>query len=1195
MKISFFFRLLFLLPFLFNYALSAQNPAAIDQARQFIEDHFQKWELDKKDVEELIVSDHYQSRNGIRHVYFKQHYRGIPIDGAILNVTITPDGRVFTVGTPRLISHLKAKIKTTQPALQAPKALALAAGHTRSPHPVTPVLKEQIDARHFIFEKGTLFGRDIPVQLIYQTDREGQLHLCWSVEIEEKESSESWMFYIDAVNGALLYKSKLTVSCSFGSSPYHNHDRECQPANSPGTSNSNSNSYRVFPFPGESPNHTTHQIVTNPADPIASPFGWHDVNGVNGAEYTTTRGNNVHAFPDHFNQNFPTGGEPDGGSSLDFDFPYNLNASVESNTDAATVNLFYVVNSMHDFYYHYGFDEAAGNFQAMNYSGMGHGGDYILAQSQDSYQTGIVDNANFTAPLDGQPGRMQMYLWSRSVGGGSKYLEVLEPASVAGLYGGIASSDDPQGFGPPPPVTPIMGEVVEALDGKFNPYTTDACEDIINGNELQGKIALVDRGGCTYESKVIRAEAVGAIAVIICNFQDDPVGMQGTTAPDPGIPAIMIGAIDCQTIRQHIGSGLTVTIGQPAVSGPEFVDGDFDNGIITHEFGHGISLRLTGGPANAGCLGNPDFNGNNLPDDTEQMGEGWSDFFALVATVKNGDSGEMRRGIGSFVNRQGTDARGSRRYPYSTDMSINPLTYGDVAGDPETHRLGEVWAAALWDLYWEMVEEHGFDPDLKTGTGGNNKVIELVIEALKMQPCQPGFVEGREAILEADRALNGGANECLIWRVFARRGIGYHADQGDPLDPGDQVENFEPLPICIPELKIAKEVTPTLEAGERIDVQVVVANHKPGSVTNVTVTEELVDGLNFVNGSANYPATEQGDLVVFELGDLDSMQEIELTYQLQTSPGQASTSLLLLDCESTAAWFTEEPEDNNFNKWINDNQIVYNGSKSWRVRAIEAESRQSVFMQDPFTVSGQRPVVRFFHSHLTEGGQDAGIVQIGTDVEAEEWMGLADAFLREPYTGPVNYLTFVIPNLDGFSGDSEGFKASYIDLEAYKGQDIRLRFNFATNEGNGLNAPQDGFWAFDDVEFLDLFNYDTEVVVTSGEGDEARARAGNLGTVVLGEDTPVKELDPSTLKVKFFPNPAEGFVYLALQSETPQKIGIRLLTLDGREVFRQTAQSHHATQTLQLDLKGVAPGFYLAEVATDQGMVMEKLVIGPAD
>ena len=52
-------------------------------------------------------------------------------------------------------------------------------------------------------------------------------------------------------------------------------------------------------------------------------------------------------------------------------------------------------------------------------------------------------------------------------------------------------------------------------------------------------------------------------------------------------------------------------------------DSDLDSGVITHEYGHGVSNRLTGGPHNTACLMND-----------EQMGEGWSDFVALLTLTR---------------------------------------------------------------------------------------------------------------------------------------------------------------------------------------------------------------------------------------------------------------------------------------------------------------------------------------------------------------------------------------------------------------------------------------------------------------------------------------------------------------------------------------------------------------------------------
>jgi PKD repeat protein len=74
--------------------------------------------------------------------------------------------------------------------------------------------------------------------------------------------------------------------------------------------------------------------------------------------------------------------------------------------------------------------------------------------------------------------------------------------------------------------------------------------------------------------------------------------------------------------------------------------------------------------------------------------------------------------------------------------------------------------------------------------------MQLVIDGLKLQPCSPGFVDGRDAILRADSILYGGANRCLIWEVFARRGLGYSADQGSSANRSDQVEAFDIPPTC---------------------------------------------------------------------------------------------------------------------------------------------------------------------------------------------------------------------------------------------------------------------------------------------------------------------------------------------------------------------------------------------------------------
>ncbi len=140
-----------------------------------------------------------------------------------------------------------------------------------------------------------------------------------------------------------------------------------------------------------------------------------------------------------------------------------------------------------------------------------------------------------------------------------------------------------------------------------------------------------------------------------------------------------------------------------------------------------------------------------------------------------GDLDTDARGMGPYLIGQPPTGGGIRNFPYSTDLVVSPLTYGDISSLNWPHGVGEVWAASLWEMYWNLLGPHGFDPDLYAGFGGNNLAIELVIDGMKLQPCNPTFVTGRDALIDADDSANGGANLCLIWNAFAKRGVGSSA------------------------------------------------------------------------------------------------------------------------------------------------------------------------------------------------------------------------------------------------------------------------------------------------------------------------------------------------------------------------------------------------------------------------------------
>jgi hypothetical protein len=198
-------------------------------------------------------------------------------------------------------------------------------------------------------------------------------------------------------------------------------------------------------------------------------------------------------------------------------------------------------------------------------------------------------------------------------------------------------------------------------------------------------------------------------------------------------------------------------------------DGDFDSGVVVHEYGHGISNRLVGGPSNVSCLGN-----------AQQPGEGLSDWWALAYTAKPGDTGPLARPMGTYVLGQATTGAGIRRKPYSTNSSVNNYTYATVGTSSEVHDLGEVWTEAAWRVYWALVDKYGFDANLYNaqGNAGNQRAMLYVNAGLIDTTCSPAFTDVRDGIIQAATDNHGGADVCLIWQTFAAYGLGLDAISG---------------------------------------------------------------------------------------------------------------------------------------------------------------------------------------------------------------------------------------------------------------------------------------------------------------------------------------------------------------------------------------------------------------------------------
>ncbi|CAE6451706.1 unnamed protein product [Rhizoctonia solani] len=191
-------------------------------------------------------------------------------------------------------------------------------------------------------------------------------------------------------------------------------------------------------------------------------------------------------------------------------------------------------------------------------------------------------------------------------------------------------------------------------------------------------------------------------------------------------------------------------------------DGAFENDIMTHEYGYGISMRLTGG-GTARCLTTQQAWG---------LGEGWSDALADWTEQTSASKALSNFTMEEYV----TNTAGIRSYPYSTSKAINSLTYASLATlGNEEHAVGEVWALIWHEIYAGLITKLGFSTNKNdpTGAAGNIVTLHLFIDSLKIQPCNPTLITARDAIIQADATRYGGANRCTLWTAFAKRGLGF--------------------------------------------------------------------------------------------------------------------------------------------------------------------------------------------------------------------------------------------------------------------------------------------------------------------------------------------------------------------------------------------------------------------------------------
>lgn len=783
-----------------------EHDLLVARARAHLRNEAKELHLSNSLIDQAQAIDAQFNGEGPAVVRFHQRVDGLEVFHRSLNVLMNRQYQ------PIAVSGYFAPASRTGGSFtrSAPEAIALAWADLGGQMDPAALALTQIRGEWQLYSKPALSGSHVlergpRARKVYYARANG-LEPAYYVELfanaKVNKQLMAYALVVSANDGSILHRENLKADAAYSYRVFAATDGDHQPFDSP-----LGNGYA--PFPGARP--TDHparhgagsSLVTLDNAGIKTGDPWL----ADGA--TETIGNHVDACLDSFdvsgvapvglvatdaiiNRCQPEAGDmrptTTGANSFDYPIAADQDPAGADAQAAAIVNLFYMNNWLHDTWYNHGFDEVSGNAQTSNYGRGGAEGDPLLAQGQDGSGR---NNANMSTPADGSSPVMQQYLFDGRLTG-----EVREVTPVAGspltwtavanagqstydLTGSLALADDGTGDSPTDgcgPAIPYPPEVVDASPVGA-PYKATVAPP---QPALQGKIAVVDRGGCNTTFKIQFAQASGAIGLIVVNNVDgDPPSNIGNldiplSPVEPtqyaymNMPTVIIRKDDGTKLKTQLAAGeVTMHLSREAAVD---VDGTLDNQIIAHEYFHYVHHRLT----------------ESSNQQANAMSEGWGDIDAFMLTVRpddrfvpGNDQLQGAYGLASYVTNNFFS--GIRRAPYSTSFAVNAFTFKHIqdgvptpdggAGDSnsEVHNAGEIWANMMFECYVGIQ-----DSPANHFADAKSKMQDYIIGGFKMTPADATYTEARDAVLAVALASDfEDFSRCS--HGFARRGNGLNA------------------------------------------------------------------------------------------------------------------------------------------------------------------------------------------------------------------------------------------------------------------------------------------------------------------------------------------------------------------------------------------------------------------------------------
>jgi len=680
-------------------------------------------------------------------------------------------------------------------------------------------------------------------------------------------------------------------------------------------------------------------------------------------------------------------------------------------------------------------------------------------------------------------------------------------------------------------------------------------------NAVAGRILLGDpSSGALYF--VTQAQTAGALGALLMSPNESTEDIAGFMT---AIPSYLMSQSDAAAMRSALRLG-RVNVTMLSAAAVER-DGALDNQIVAHEWGHYLSNRLIGDAA-----GLTNLQGGG-------MGEGWSDFCALLLTVRPEDVSLPGPPFGGSYasNSYANDSSvrpdnayyfGVRRYPYCTDFAKSPLTFKHIqegeplppgppiqvtgSGNSGVHATGEVWCGMLWECYAELLRDTG----RLTFTQARDRMRGYLVASLKLTPNAPTFVEARDALLLAALA-NDPADHAAFCAAFARRGLGSAAIAPDRFANNNLgvTESFGCGGVRILSATVEPEyrgcdADGVTDVGERGRVVVRFRNEGQTPLANSSV------GVACTSPNVSYPGGQMIPVASLAVGQSDS---VAVLYEVSANNGIEDVALIPRAIDSFQGLHSGMSLPVTFNRDIVATGISNFGDLSswtnvgwtpvfsccperWRMQSAHGLGPREDRLTSPSFVPSSDDVsfiVTQSHSYRfsTEPTvyRDGMVVELSTD-DGVTWTDIGPSAVSNGYDGVLSPTLNPLAGRPAFVGYIPfGVESLFEPVGSYSGKTCRLRVRSGFDADNA-----DGFGAI-------LFRI--EIALPPGSILPFTTPVDETGSCSLVAVEPVVLSGPLSFALRGA-NPIRGSATFVFNLPRPSPVALEIFDVTGRRVAR---------------------------------------------